>query len=392
MILRKFVSHVRNVRNVNLSACLANIDGKAPKENLKSLLDNSASFEEKDPIFDKWTKPAYPIKMHNRSQLSPRPQVDPLTTSVILFPGQGAQYVGMAKQLVKYPNVLDMFDCASEILRYNLLDLCIHGPIDMLNMTVHSQAAVMVSSLAAVEKLRAQDVKMVENCVATAGFSVGEYAALVFAGAIEFEDAIKLLKIRGEAMQAASDLQKSGMMTAFLSTQTKIKYACACARDWCKKQEIGDAVCEVAIHLFPHCKVVAGHMEALKYLETNGADFGIKKVKYIPVSGAFHTSLMLPAKKVLQKALRSTSIEAPLIPVHSNVDGKPYCTPDQIREKLAEQLSVPVAWEQTMHRIFEREKGTKFPNTFECGPGTSLRTVLKMNNNEAYKKSENIGA
>ncbi|KAG8173057.1 hypothetical protein JTE90_028876 [Oedothorax gibbosus] len=116
----------------------------------------------------------------------------------------------MAKKLLSYPNVKDMFDCASEILRYDLLDLCLNGPEDMLNMTVHSQVAVMVSSLAAVEKLRADAEKMIENCAATAGLSVGEYAALVFAGALDFENAVRLLKIRGEAMQAASDLEPGG--------------------------------------------------------------------------------------------------------------------------------------------------------------------------------------
>lgn len=392
LCLRRYIHCSKYLRNIHSSIYLSCTKSEGYKNDLKSLLDNSVSYEENDPESDRWTTPVYPGGRRNRSQQSKRPSVDPTTTSVILFPGQGTQYVGMANSLIEYPCVTEMFESASEILRYNLLDLCINGPIDMLNMTVHSQVAVMVSSLAAVEKLRSENIKMVENCVATAGFSVGEYAALVFAGALEFEDAVKLLKVRGEAMQAASDMEPSGMMTVFLTTQAKIKSACASAREWCEKQGIEDPECQVAIHMFPHCKVVAGHMEALKYLELNAANVGIKKIKYIPVSGAFHSKLMLPAKNVLRKALKSTAFEVPLIPVHSNIDAKCYRNADQIRDNLADQLTLPVAWEQTIHSIFERDKGKYFPNTYECGPGRTLKTILKYNNNTAYKYCENIYA
>ncbi|GFR21677.1 malonyl-CoA-acyl carrier protein transacylase, mitochondrial [Trichonephila clavata] len=292
------------------------------KSNIKNLVENSASFAEKDPETDKWHTPVYPKKQRLQSNKSFRPQVDPSTTSVILFPGQGSQY-GMAKSLVEYPQVKEMFDCASEILKYDWLDLCANGPEDMLNMTVHSQVAVMVASLAAVEKLRAETETVINNCVATAGFSVGEYSALVFAGALEFERAVRLLKIRGEAMQAASDLEPTGMMTVFLHPWAKIKQACMEAQRWCEEQTIFNAECKVAIYLFPDCKVVSGHLEALKYLESNAAKYGIKKFKYLPVSGAFHTKAMKPAKNVLEKALTATPFEIPLIPVHANVDGIP---------------------------------------------------------------------
>lgn len=388
--LKKLASNSSFLKNKCLNhVAYLNYSGSETRvKNLKSLIENSASFEEKDPPADQWLTSPYPTD--KRSQQSARPNVDPRLTSVILFPGQGSQFVGMAKSLIDFPNVMDMFESASEILRYNLLDLCIHGPRDMLNMTVHSQVAVMVSSLAAVEKLRAENVKAIENCAATAGFSVGEYASLVFAGAIEFEDAVRLLRVRGEAMQAASDLQSSGMMTAFLTTEAKIKNACKCAREWCEKQGIDGGECTVASYLFPHCKVISGHTEALNYLELNGAEFGIKKVKYLPVSGAFHSRLMLPAKSILQKALKSTPVETPIIPVHSNINGKKYLTPDQIKTNLSDQLVQPVKWEQTMHAIYERDKGIEFPNTYECGPGTSLKSILRMNNNEAYKKCENV--
>ncbi|KAG8177563.1 hypothetical protein JTE90_026192 [Oedothorax gibbosus] len=319
---------------------------KESKPNLKTLLDNSTSFSERNPPADEWHTPVYPQKHRLQSEKSIRLKVDPRSTSVILFPGQGCQYVGMAKKLLSYPNVKDMFDCASEILRYDLLDLCLNGPEDMLNMTVHSQVAVMVSSLAAVEKLRADAEKMIENCAATAGLSVGEYAALVFAGALDFENAVRLLKIRGEAMQAASDLEPGGMMTVFTEPGAKIKMACQAAREWCLEQTTYNAECSVAMYLCPGGKVVSGHIEALKFLESNAAKFRIK--------------------------------------------GNQTPTMDQMKKKLAEQLCNPIEWEQIMHIMFERPQGEKFPNVYECGPGTSMKSMLKLNNNTAYKNCENV--
>nr|XP_042913651.1 probable malonyl-CoA-acyl carrier protein transacylase, mitochondrial [Parasteatoda tepidariorum] len=183
-LLRK--SNFMNNRSIFLSVSLRDSQTLPKKPNLKSLLNNSISYIENN-VLDPWITPEYSVRRNNQSDHSIRLNVNPRETSVLLFPGQGSQFVGMGKSLLSYPNVKDMFECASEILRYNLLDLCINGPQDMLNMTVHSQVAVVVTSLAAVEKLRAESPKAIENCAATAGFSVGEYSALVFSGALEFE-------------------------------------------------------------------------------------------------------------------------------------------------------------------------------------------------------------
>lgn len=330
------------------------------------------------------------LQPNDPSVHSLRPHVDPRNTSVILFPGQGSQYIGMSRSLLDYPNVQEMYRVASEILRYNLLDLCLHGPKDMLDMTAHCQTAIMVSSLAAVEKLKTDSPMVIENCVATAGFSVGEYTALVFAGALTFEDAVRLLKVRGEAMQKASDLVRSGMMTVFLRPGTKIKSACVAAREWCSQQNISSPECRVATYLFPDCKVIAGNKEALQFLEKNAFEFGIRKMKYIPVSGAFHSKLMYPAKNMLANALNCVDFKTPLIPVHSNVDGMYYTNCKDIKKKLAMQLCGPVKWQQTMNILFKRPEGTPLPDVYECGPGTTLRTILKMTNPKAYENCKNI--
>ena len=138
-----------------------------------------------------WATSPYPegaVLKRDQSRQSKRPKTDPRETSIILFPGQGTQFVGMGKDLMKFPIARDLFDAASDLLQYNLKKLCFEGPKSELDKTVYCQPAVMVCSLAAVERLREERPNAINSCVATAGFSIGEITALVFAGAISFED------------------------------------------------------------------------------------------------------------------------------------------------------------------------------------------------------------
>ena len=332
--------------------------------------------------------------IRDQTSLSVRPKVAPEDTSVILFPGQGSQFVGMGYNLLDSANVDQMFAIAKRILGYDLLDLCLNGPIETLNRTQYCQPAIFVTSLAAVERLRSKHAGQVESCVATAGFSVGELAALVFAGALSYEDGLRLVKIRAEAMQYASELVPSAMLTVFFNADARIKFGCRAAIEWCIRKGIEPelAVCSVANYLFPHCKVMAGHEEAINFLQMNAKDFGIKKTKRVPVSGAFHTSLMAPARQVLANALKQIKLEVPLIPVHSNFDATIYRDVDSIRKKLSKQMTSPVRWEQILHTIYERPKDTKYPKTYECGPGSTLLATLGMVNGRARRSAHHISA
>ncbi|CAG2106522.1 unnamed protein product [Medioppia subpectinata] len=332
------------------------------------------------------------IAKRDQKRLSLRPKTAPEDTTVMLFPGQGSQFVGMGYHVIDSPNVKQMFTIAKQILGYDLLDLCLNGPIERLNQTQFSQPAIFVTSLAAVESLRQSGSGDVESCVATAGFSVGELAALVFAGALSFEDGLRLVKIRAEAMQYATELVPSAMITVFFNADARINFACNAAKEWCLRKGVQPeyAVCSVANYLFPHCKVVAGHEEAISFLQMNAKDFGIKKTKRLPVSGAFHTSLMAPAREVMREALKRIRIDVPLIPVHSNFDARVYSNADDIRKKLAKQIVSPVRWEQILHIIYERPKETKCPKTFECGPGTSLLSTLNMVHGIARRSARHV--
>lgn len=310
----------------------------------------------------------------------------------MLFPGQGSQYVGMGEAVLNSPNVGKLFDVAKVVLGYDLLKLCLEGPFETLSRTEYCQPAVFVTSLAAVEHLRSINPTDVETCVSCAGFSIGEITALVFSGAISYEDGLRLVKFRAEAMQYASEMIPSALATVFLYADAQLNLACEAAREWCVKQNIEKdaAVCSVANYLFPHCKVIGGHEEAIKFLEINSKHFGIKKIRRLPVSGAFHTRLMSPVQRVLEEALAHINVEVPLIPTYSNFDGRIYRTENDIRRKLTAQVCNPVKWEQILHSIYDRREHTPYPKTFECGPGTALLSTLSMVNREARQFCKHV--
>ncbi|XP_022092200.1 malonyl-CoA-acyl carrier protein transacylase, mitochondrial-like isoform X2 [Acanthaster planci] len=325
-----------------------------------------------------------------QSQKAERPKLNPREMTAFLFPGQGTQFPGMGHQLLQYPNVKQMFSIASEILGYDLLDLCLNGSKEELNRTVHSQPAVVVCSLAAVEKLKEDQPKAVANCVAASGFSVGEFSALVFSGALSFEDAIHLIKIRAEAMQHASELVSSGMLSVIGRRGVHFKMICREAMDACILDGIKVPVCTIASHLFPEAKVIAGHTKALDFIQEMSRHYSLRAAKRVPVSGAFHSPLMAPAKDAFYSAVDRVPFDTPVISVHSNVNGKRYRHAKHIRTLLKRQLLEPIHWEQTMHEMYQRNKGQGFPKTYEVGPGRQLGGFLERNNLKAFHSYTNI--
>ncbi|XP_075229051.1 malonyl-CoA-acyl carrier protein transacylase beg [Lycorma delicatula] len=367
---------------------------KEPSEDVKELLDNSATFQDQVPQHKEqvWSTAPYPKGAPRKSQAihSLRPNVDPKETSILLFPGQGTQYVGMGKSLLKFPLVKELFESASEILGYDLLKLCLKGPKEELDKTAHCQVAILVCSLAAVERLKDETPSVIEKCIAAAGFSIGEISALVFAGVFSFERAVRLVKVRGEAMQLASEMNPGGMMTVLYGPDSKLSEACRLAKEWAMQMGVEKPECTIANYLFPDCKVIAGHNEALNYIEKNAKHYKLRRIKRLPVSGAFHTILMKPAVEPFKKALHRASLNDPMIAVHSNINAKMYKSAFQILHTLPQQIIRPVKWEQTLHILYERPQGVDFPLTYECGPGNSLKTILKMVNAKAADSCKNI--
>jgi len=237
----------------------------------------------------------------------------------LLFPGQGAQHVGMGRQIAeKYPHARDLYERAGKILGYDLAKKCFEGPAEELNTTEISQPAIFVTSLAALEMLRATKPEVVESCGLAAGLSLGEYSALVFAGALSFEDGLRVVQRRGEAMQQAADATQSGMVSLLLLDREKVDQVCS--------QAASAGLIRIANYLCPGNIVVSGEKAACQRAAEIAETMGGKTVA-LAVAGAFHTSLMQPADTRLAEALGQVKIQAPRIPVYSNVDGKPHSDP-----------------------------------------------------------------
>lgn len=283
-----------------------------------------------------------------------------------LFPGQGAQYVGMAQALASsLPAARKLFDDAAEILGYNLLELCAAGPKERLDSTAVSQPAIYVASLAALESLRAQQPGVEAECIAAAGLSLGEYTALACAGVLTFADGLRLVKTRGEAMQAASDATASGMVSVLGLPLDKIEELCGKAR--------GAGIMQVANHLCPGNIVVSGTKAACAEIERIAPDAGAMKTIRLAVAGAFHTDVMKPADQTLAAALDKADLQPAKIPVWSNVDARPHTQPAEIRGLLVRQVLQPVQWEATMRGLLAHGV-QKF---YEIGPQRVLAGLLK---------------
>lgn len=290
-----------------------------------------------------------------------------MTKTAFLFPGQGAQTVGMGAELAaSLPKAKSLFDRAAEILGYDLLQLCSEGPTEKLNSTVYSQPALFVCSLAAQEKLKQDAAEVVEGCAISAGLSLGEYTALVFAGAMDFESGLRLVQARGQAMQDASDAVSSGMVSILGMEREQIEAICDEAR--------GEEVLQIANLLCPGNIVVSGHKTACERVAPLAEAAGAMKVIPLAVAGAFHTSLMQPAVDRLTAALAEIEIQSPRIPVVSNVDAQPHENPDEIRSLLVQQIVNPVLWETSMRWLID-DFGVE--RCYEIGPGRVLRGLLK---------------
>lgn len=282
-----------------------------------------------------------------------------------LFPGQGAQHVGMGKVIAsKFPAAKALFDRANEILGYDLAALCFEGPAERLDTTVVSQPALFVSSLAAVEMLRAERPELVDQCEMAAGLSLGEYTALVFAGAMSFEEGLRVVQRRGEAMQQAADANPSGMVSALVLNDEQVAKvrddASAAGQIW------------IANYLCPGNTVLSGDKpacaKAAELIEAAGGG-----ARALAVAGAFHTPLMSSACSQLEEVLRTVEIKTPRIPVVSNVDAKPHDSPDRVREILVKQVTQPVLWEKCVRELLA-EGCDQF---YEVGPGKVLKTLMK---------------
>lgn len=282
-----------------------------------------------------------------------------------LFPGQGAQHIGMGATLCeRFPAARRLFDQAREILGYDLAKICREGPAAELDSTVISQPAIYVTSLAALEMLKAEKPDVAEKCEQAAGLSLGEYTALVFAGAMSFEDGLKVVQQRGQAMQDAADATPSGMVSILLLDVDKVRGI----RD--AASAVGTI--ELANYLCPGNIVLSGSKEACQRAAELAEQAGGRPIP-LSVAGAFHTKIMQPADDRLAAALAPARITSPRIPVISNVDAAAHTDPAEIKQILVRQVISPVRWEDSIRKLLD----AGIDEFYEIGPGKVLTGLLK---------------
>lgn len=283
-----------------------------------------------------------------------------------LFPGQGAQTVGMGRRLAEsLPAARSLYDRAQTLLGYDLAKLCFEGPAEVLDSTIYSQPALFVTSLAALESLRAQSPEVVLSCEAAAGLSLGEYTAMVFAGIMDFDEGLMVVQKRGAAMQEAADATPSGMVTILGLERVQVEALCEQARQ--------DEILQIANVLCPDMLVVSGNNGACLRAAELAPKMGAMKAVPLAVAGAFHTEIMRPADERCAVALADVPMQAPRIPVVFNVDAQPHDDPEEIRRLMVKQIINPVRWEESMRYLLSQG----FDEFYEVGPGRVLRGLLR---------------
>lgn len=279
-----------------------------------------------------------------------------------IFPGQGAQFSGMGKSLYDSNNtVKDLFEQANEILGFRISDVIFTGTDEVLKQTNITQPAIFIHSVAAFSTIENAKPDMV------AGHSLGEFSALVANKTLSFADALKLVSIRAQSMQRACELNPSTMAAVLGLDDAKVEEICQAV-----STETGEVVV-AANYNCPGQLVISGSLKGIEVACERMKAAGAKRALVLPVGGAFHSPLMLPAKEELAEAIHKASFSNPICPVYQNVVAKAVSDPAVIKENLIAQLTGPVKWTQCVQAMVA-DGATKFT---ECGPGKVLQGLVQ---------------
>jgi [acyl-carrier-protein] S-malonyltransferase len=290
--------------------------------------------------------------------------------TAFLFPGQGAQAVGMGADIAGVFNeAACVYEKANEILGYDLRSICFEGPAEKLNTTTISQPAIFATSAAVLEVFRALDyTKQIQPDI-TAGLSLGEYTALYAAGVMSFEEGLKLVAKRGQAMQAAADAQSGSMVSIIGLEEDKVRELCEASAQ--------DELLEPVNFNCPGQIVVSGTKTACSRAAELAAEYGAIKAVSLEVAGAFHTDMMSAAAEILEQALRQCNISEPSqVKTIANIDGQYYTTGENVIKGLTKQLTCPILWQKCMEKLLA-DGVEKF---YEIGPGRVLTGLMRRIN------------
>lgn len=287
-----------------------------------------------------------------------------------VFPGQGAQFVGMGKDLYdNVPLAKELFDRANEILGFPITDIMFAGTDEQLKQTKVTQPAIFLHSV-----ILARSLGDAFKPDMAAGHSLGEFSALVAAGALGFEDGLKLVSKRAMAMQKACEQNPSTMAAIIALPDEKVEEICASV----------DGVVVAANYNCPGQLVISGAVEAVDAACEKAKAAGARRALRLPVGGAFHSPLMEPAKQELEKAIAEAPFQTPVCPIYQNVDAKPYTDPAAIKANLIAQLTAPVRWTYIVKNMLA-DGVTEFT---ELGPGTVLQGLIRKVDANAVVESK----
>jgi len=287
--------------------------------------------------------------------------IDGFLMQAFLFPGQGSQFVGMAREAyINNGSVRDIMDRANDVLGFELTGVMFEGPEEELRQTENAQLAIFLHSYALFQQLRDPNPTM------AAGHSLGEYTALTIANALTFDDALHLVRLRGESMRDAG-AKIRGTMAAIIGLDDDD------VSTLCREVSIGDAIVQGANYNAPGQVVISGVPEGVEAAMRLARERGARMAKELNVSGAFHSPLMEPARERLADALRMAPINNAEFPVYANVSACPVVTADAIRQSLLEQLTAPVLWKETIERMVV-DGAREF---VEVGPGNVLQGLIR---------------
>jgi [acyl-carrier-protein] S-malonyltransferase len=285
----------------------------------------------------------------------------------LLFPGQGAQTVGMGKGILeRSAKARDLFSEASSILGFDLAKLCTEGPEADLHLTNNSQPALFVHSMASLAVFLDDKPELIDSVVAVAGLSLGEYSALCAAGAISFADGVRLVKERGAAMQESATAVASGMASVLGLEESQVAELCDRAR------QPGE-VLQVANLLCPGNIAISGQAASLDAAEKLAPDAGASRFIRLNVAGAFHTDIMKPAVERLSAAIAGTEFRGLRFPLIANVDASEHRNPSELGSLLTRQMVSPVLWEASLRKLL----AMGIEQFYEIGAGRVLAGTLK---------------
>ncbi len=288
-----------------------------------------------------------------------------LSKTAVIFPGQGAQTVGMGKDVAEaFPPAAAVYDRANDVLGFDLKTICFDGPADRLNATDVSQPAIFVTSVACWRVLEENGAAAALAPAAMAGLSLGEYTALHLAGWIEFDDCLRLVAQRGRLMQAAAEATPSGMVSIIGLDEEKTTVLCEEAAQ-------GDVLSPANFNC-PGQIVISGSKAACERAVEIADKHGARAVP-LTVAGAFHSAIMAPAAEGLAPALKETAIKTGRIGVVSNVSADYHADPDSVRALLQEQVARPIRWQASIERLVSEG----FDRFVEVGPGRVLTGLMR---------------